>query len=157
MSRKKKKIGRKFEALHKSRELAVQFLCSLDIRPEQDFRQSLELFLSINESTDNDPLEVRERCRTLASEVWSRRNEIDSILLRIVTGWRPERMVSVDKTVLRLIILETFVLKTLPVGVAIKEAQSLADAFGTKDSSRFVNGVMFKALRYFEGAKNAED
>lgn len=59
-------------------------------------------------------------------------------------------MVSVDRTVLRLMILEAFILKTIPIGAAIKEAQNLANDFGTEDSQRFVNGVMFKIIKYFE-------
>ena len=157
MAEKKKKfIGKKFEALHRSRELAVQFLCSLDIYPEQDFSQSLELFMSLDVFQDDKP-EIKERCRTLASEVWNRKGEIDEVLLRIVTGWRPERMVSVDRTILRLMILEGFMMKSLPVGSAITEAKNLARDYGTKDSSRFVNGVMCKAAKYFEASENAGD
>lgn len=148
--KKKKFIGKKFEALHRSRELAVQFLCSLDLYPEQDFAQSLELFLNLDEIAGNDTPEVKERCRNLASEVWNRKNEIDTVLLRVVTGWRPERMVSVDRTVLRVMVLEAFIMKALPVKSAITEAVKLADDFGTKDSSRFVNGVMYKAAKFFE-------
>ena len=150
---KRKFIGKKFGKFHRSRELAVQFLCSLDICPEQDFAQSLELFLSLDVS-QNDPPEVKERCRSLASEVWNRKSDIDSILLRTVTGWRPERMVSVDRTVLRLMILEGFMMKTLPVRSAIAEAAALANDYGTQDSSRFVNGVMYRVAKYFEAEEN---
>ena len=78
MADKRKFIGRKFGAIHRSRELALQFLCSMDICPEQDFSQSLELFMSMD-VTQDDPPEVKARCRTLAAEVWSRRTEIDGV------------------------------------------------------------------------------
>ena len=155
MGKNKKFIGKKFEALHRSRELALQFLCSLDIRPEQDFSQSLELFMSLDVNQDDSP-DVKQRCRNIASEVWTRKAEIDGVLLRVVTGWRPERMVSVDRTILRMMILECFMLKSLPVGSAITEAKNLADDYGTKDSSRFVKGIMYKAAKYFE-AEETED
>lgn len=146
----RKFIGRKFEAIHRSRELAVQFLYSLDVGPEQDFDSSLELFLSLDEINQNDSPEIKERCENLAREVHNRKHEIDSLLLRIVTGWRPDRMVSVDRTILRLMVLEGFILKTLPVKSAITEAAKLANDFGTDNSSRFVNGVMYKAEKFFE-------
>ena len=147
--KEKKYIGRKFEAIHRSRELAVQFLYSLDICPEQNFDESLELFMNIDEVAKDDKPEVKERCRKLAADVWTHRNDIDALLLRIVTGWRPERMVSVDRTILRLMVLEGFIMKTLPVKSAITEASNLAHDFGTKDSPRFVNGVMHKIATYF--------
>lgn len=153
----RKFIGKKFEALHRSRELAVQFLYSLDIDPEQDFDSSLELFLSHDELTRNDSPAIKERCRNLASEVHNRKNEIDSLLLRIVTGWRPDRMMSVDRTILRLMTLEGFMLKALPVKSAITEAVKLANSFGTKDSSRFVNGVMFNVKKFFDSQNQNQE
>lgn len=163
-NKKRKFVGKKFEAFHRSRELAVQFLCSLDLCPEQDFEQSLELFLNLDDVAQNDLPEIKERCRSLVSEVRKRKNDIDAVLLRTVTGWRPERMVSVDRTVLRLMVLEGFMLKSLPVKSAITEAAVLANDFGTKDSSRFVNGVMYKIAKYFEtegsvseGSENGSD
>ena len=156
-SKKRKFVGRRFEAFHRSRELAVQFLCSLDLYPEQDFKQSLELFLTLDDVAQNDTPEIKDRCRTLAAEVWKRKNEIDAVLLRTVTGWRPERMVSVDRTVLRLMVLEGFMIKSLPIKSAITEAAALANDFGTKDSSRFVNGVMYKIAKYFESEGLSDD
>ena len=154
---KRKFIGRKFGALHRSRELAVQFLCSLDICPEQDFEQSLELFLNLDDVSQNDSPEVKERCRTLSAEVWKRKSEIDGILLRVVTGWRPERMVSVDRTILRLLVLEGFLEKTLPVKSAIAEAIKLGNDFGTKDSARFISGVMSKVEKFFSEQEKQEE
>ena len=98
----------------------------------------------------NDAPDVKERCRSLASQVWSRKNEIDVFLLRVVTGWRPERMVSVDRAILRLLVFEGFLEKTLPARAAIAEANKLANDFGTKDSARFINGVLGKMQKFFE-------
>ena len=68
-------------------------------------------------------------------------------------------MVTVDRAILRLMLLEGFILKSLPVRSAITEAVNLASSFGTKDSPRFVNGVMHKAAEFFgEGVSdNAAD
>mgnify|MGYP002861112706 CR=1 FL=1 len=98
----KKTIGRKFEAVHRSRELAVQFLYSLDIYPSQSFDEALDLFFNLEEVAKNDAPEVKRRSRDLISKVTERKNELDGILLRVVTGWTPERMVSVDRIILRL-------------------------------------------------------
>ncbi len=66
-------------------------------------------------------------------------------------------MVSVDRTILRLMIFEGFVLKSLPVKAAITEAAVLAGDFGTDDSPRFVNGVMHRAARFFEEGAEKEN
>ena len=153
-NKKRKFIGKKFTAIHRARELAIQFLYSIDICPEQNFNESLELFLNLDEVSKNDSPDIKERCKNLASKVWNRKNEIDGLLLRVVTGWRPERMVSVDRSILRLMTLEGFLEKTLPVKSAISEAIRLANDFGTKDSARFVNGVMCKIEKFFEQEMN---
>ena len=153
----KKYIGRKFGALHRSRELAVQFLYSLDVYPEQDFAEALERFLSLEDVAQDDKPEVKDRCRELAAKVRDRQDEIDGVLVRLVTGWRPERMMSVDRTILRLMVLEGFLLKALPVKSAISEAVNLAGDFGSKDSPRFVNGVMHKAAKYFGEEEDSTD
>ena len=153
----KKYIGRKFGALHRSRELAVQFLYSLDVYPEQDFAEALERFLSLEDVAQDDKPEVKDRCRELAAKVRDRQDEIDGVLVRLVTGWRPERMMSVDRTILRLMVLEGFLLKALPVKSAISEAVNLAGDFGSKDSPRFVNGVMHKAAKYFGEEEESTD
>ena len=153
----KKYIGRKFGARHRSRELAVQFLYSVDVCPEQELSEALELFMSLDDVAQDDDPEVKEHCRELVREVLLRKSEIDGVLLRIVTGWRPERMVSVDRTILRLMVLEGFMLKALPVRAAVSEATRLAGDFGTKDSPRFVNGVMRRAAKYFEAEGALDD
>ncbi len=153
----KKFLGRKFGAIHRSRELAVQFLYSVDVCPEQNLSEALELFMSLDDVAQDDAPEVKARCRELVFQVLDRKDEIDGVLLRVVTGWRPERMVSVDRTILRLMVLEGFMLKTLPVRAAVSEATSLAGDFGTTDSPRFVNGVMRRAAKYFEGKGDGED
>ena len=153
----KKFIGRKFGAIHRSRELAVQFLYSVDVCPEQNTSEALELFMTLDDVAQEDKPEVKERCRELVRQVLARKAEIDGVLLRVVTGWRPERMVSVDRTILRLMVLEGFLLKSLPVRAAVSEATSLAGDFGTKDSPRFVNGVMRRAAKYFEDKGDGED
>ncbi|MBQ7154067.1 MAG: transcription antitermination factor NusB [Synergistaceae bacterium] len=147
----KKYIGRKFGAIHRSRELAVQFLYSMDVCPAQDFGEALELFLGLDDVAQDDKPEVKARCREMVSRVHERKDEIDGALLRIVTGWSLERMTSVDRTILRLMVLEGFILKTLPVKSAISEAINLALDFGTDNSPGFVNGVMHSAAKYFEG------
>ncbi|MBQ9419439.1 MAG: transcription antitermination factor NusB [Synergistaceae bacterium] len=150
----KKFIGRKFKAIHRSRELVIQFLYSLDVCPEQDFDSSLEMFLNLDDVAKNDAPDVKKRCRDLASQVWNRKNEIDGVLLRVVTGWRPERMVSVDRAILRLLVFEGFLGKTLPTRSAIAEANKLANDFGTKDSARFINGVLSKMEKFFEAQED---
>ena len=145
---------------HRARELAVQALYSLEIRPGQDLDECLNAFTKwgiASESVVDE--EVKEYMYFLVREVWRARSDIDDIMRRVVTGWRLERMVAVDRAVLRVAIFEGFIEKEVPVAVAISEAVTLARAFGTEDSGRFVNGVLAKVVQFMEpdGMKDGED
>jgi len=145
---KKKRI---VQARHRARELAVQLLCSLEIRPEQDIDECLDVFVRRGFAADADMDEnIRDYMSFLVREVWRARPDIDDIMRRVVTGWRPERMVVVDRAVLRVAIFEGFLKKEVPVAVAISEAVDVARTFGTEDSSRFVNGVLAKVLQFMK-------
>ena len=144
----KQRINHKFESRHRARELAVQFLYSMDLCPWQDFEPALELFLGAESLAEAELPEVKEYCRSLARGAWERRNEADELLLRVVTGWRPERMVSVDRSILRLVIFEGFLNKELPVNSAIAEAVEIARFFGADESARFVNGVLARVAKH---------
>ncbi|MBQ9564943.1 MAG: transcription antitermination factor NusB [Synergistaceae bacterium] len=144
---KKRGGGKKFEARRRARELAVQFLYSLETWPPRDEGVALEWFLGEGSVAEAETPEVKDYCRFLVRGAWDRRGEIDERLLRLVTGWRPERMVSVDRAVLRVMIFEGFLTRNLPWKSAISEAVNLAHTFGTGESARFVNGVLARVAR----------
>ena len=59
-------------------------------------------------------------------------------------NWRVERMARVDRNVLRLGTWELRHRTDVPRAVVLDEAVELAKAFGTDESSAFVNGVLNK-------------
>ena len=126
---------------HRSREMALQMLYSLDLRRDQTIEDALEFF-----AAEDDP-EILSYARDLVKGAWERRNDIDNLIREHVTGWRPERMVAVDRAVLRMAIYEGVVTPLTPVPVAISEAVELAKTFGTEESGKFVNGVLGKIVR----------
>jgi N utilization substance protein B len=121
--------------------MALQLLYALDIRRSQTPEQALDLF-----PLDDDP-EIREYTRILTLGAWERRMDIDNLIREHVTGWRPERMVAVDRAALRMAIFESVFTKMTPVAVAISEAVELAKTFGTDESGKFVNGVLGRIVR----------
>jgi len=130
---------------HRSREIALQLLYSIDLRPEQDLEEAFRLLL-----TDAEEPVVVQFARKLVFGVIENVREIDGLILRNIVGWRPERMVAVDRAAVRLALYEGVVSQNTPLPVAISEAVELAKSFGTEDSGRFVNGVLGRIVRTFE-------
>jgi N utilization substance protein B len=68
--------------------------------------------------------------------------DLDSRITAASTHWRLERMARVDRNVLRLGTWELVHRADVPRAVILDEAVELAKAFGTEESSAFVNGVL---------------
>lgn len=122
-------------------------------------RHSRELALQLlyqNELTDTSPEEmqlgfdewqnagegVREFADKLLRGTLERIAEIDEELVRQTAHWRLERLAAVDRNILRLAMYELIYDADTPHAVVIDEAIEIAKKFGSKDSGRFVNGVL---------------
>lgn len=128
----------------RARELAMQLGYLMDMR--QDL--PVERVLSSLPLDEEDP-DVRDYAAALVRGLFQERDVLEGLLRENLVGWRPERMVSMDRVAIRLALLEGYLEKLVPFPVAISEAVELAKLFGTEDSGRFVNGVlgrMFKDL-----------
>ena len=68
--------------------------------------------------------------------------EIDALLRKFSEHWALERMPAVDRAVLRLGAYELGWVPEIPTAVVISEAVELAKQYSTKDSGRFVNGLL---------------
>lgn len=70
------------------------------------------------------------------------RDEVDALLRKYSEHWALERMPVVDRAVLRIGCYELGWERSLSTAVVISEAVELAKQYSTKDSGRFVNGML---------------
>jgi transcription antitermination protein NusB len=70
------------------------------------------------------------------------REEVDAMLRKYSEHWALERMPVVDRAILRIGCYELGWEPELPTAVVISEAVELAKEYSTKDSGRFVNGML---------------
>ena len=70
------------------------------------------------------------------------REEIDAVLRKFSEHWALERMPVLDRAVLRIAVYELVWRRDIPTPVVISEAVELAKLYSTKDSGRFVNGML---------------
>jgi len=121
----------------RARELALQLLYQFeltDASPEE-MQAGFEEWRNASES-------VREFADKLLRGTLDRLAEIDEKLGHQTTHWRLERLAAVDRNILRLAMFELIFEADTPHAVVIDEAIEIAKKFGTKDSGRFVNGVL---------------
>ena len=80
--------------------------------------------------------------RRLALGADERRPDLDAVIAARSTGWSVSRMNAVDRNLLRLALYEMLSVDEVDVSVTIDECVELAKAYGTDESSRFVNGIL---------------
>ena len=135
-------ISVKSQMRHRAREIALQIVYELDMRPDTDLDEAILLY-----PFDDEPEEVTLYATGLVRGVYKNIEAVSELLRDNIIGWRPERMVAVDKAAISIALYEGIISSSVPVAVAISEAVELAKCFGTSDSGRFVNGVLGRIVR----------
>ena len=88
------------------------------------------------------PAEPDEYTRQLVLGIDEHRDEIDALIRKYSEHWSLERMPVLDRALLRLGTYELAWVPDTPTAVVITEAVELAKEYSTKDSGRFVNGLL---------------
>lgn len=88
----------------------------------------------------------------LVRGVDAHREEIDALLARYSEHWAVDRMPAVDRALLRIGTYELGWELDLAPGVVINEAVELAQQYSTKDSGRFVNGLLSRIAEHLRGS-----
>lgn len=71
---------------------------------------------------------------------------IDGQIQKFAKGWDIERLVKMDKDILRIAITELLYIKDAPMKVIVDEALELAKKYSTDESSSFINGILAKVI-----------
>jgi N utilization substance protein B len=114
-----------------ARERALGICYELDIRS-----------VGIDELLDELPAPPDEYAVQLARGVEEHHTDVDALLRKFSEHWALERMPAVDRAVLRIGAYELGWEPDVPSAVVISEAVDLAKQYSTKDSGRFVNGLL---------------
>ena len=98
--------------------------------------------LTAAELLEELPAPPEEYAAALVRGVDAHREEVDAMLRKYSEHWALERMPVVDRAILRIGCYELGWEQDLPTAVVISEAVELAKEYSTKDSGRFVNGML---------------
>ncbi|MDR1511191.1 MAG: transcription antitermination factor NusB [Endomicrobium sp.] len=125
-------------------------------------RKSRECSLKMLYTVDNCKLSVESVCKffddryfpngkvykafamNLFKGVCKNKEKIDSFINQYAKNWELDRMPAVDRNIIRLAIYEIMVDKDTPISVIIDEAIEISKKYSTKDSGKFINGILDK-------------
>ncbi len=143
---------------HLGRIVALQTLYEYEFRVECHDTVSVDEVLARNIERYSAAIDDTSFVDELVKGVISAQTELDEKLQPIAPGWPIDQIARVDRNVLRIGLYELLYRQaTVPPKVAINEAVELAKAFGSDNSSKFINGVLGTALRTLvEGGAHAD-
>ena len=88
------------------------------------------------------PVAPDEYAQQLVLGIEAHRDEIDAMIRKYSEHWALERMPVLDRALLRIGAFELGWMPDVPTAAVITEAVELAKQYSTKDSGRFVNGLL---------------
>lgn len=112
-----------------------------------DIAEKAMLALEIAEFTTLDAQnEVKGYAIEIAEAFQKNHKEVDDIIQKHARNWDLQRLVKMDKDILRIAIVELLYIKDAPMKVVVDEALELAKKYSTDDSSSFINGILAKVI-----------
>lgn len=144
---------------HLGRVIVLQSLYEYELRTlAHDPEVDLDTIIAKNIEPYEKSLGDTEFVYNLSHKVVENFETLDATLTPLAPEWPISSISAIDRNVLRIGLYElSECQETIPPKVAINEAVELAKAFGSENSSRFVNGVLGTAYRKLGAIEEKHD
>jgi N utilization substance protein B len=138
---------------HLGRIVALQSLYEYEFRVQaEDKSVDIDDILRRNLERYENEIEDVDFVTVLVRGVLDQQDDLDDKIRPLAPEWPLEQIARIDRNILRLGLYELLQGKDkVPPKVAINEAVELAKAFGSDNSSKFINGVLGTAYRTLVG------
>ncbi len=146
---------------HLGRIIALQTLYEFEFRQAlADASADLDEILNRNLERYDETIEDKKFVTQIVHGVEKEKDRLDAIIQPIAPDWPLSQIARIDLATLRIALYELTSDNEVPPKVAINEAVELAKAFGSDNSSKFINGVLGTAYRTIlegktDGSSNA--
>ncbi len=134
---------------HLGRIVALQTLYEFEFRVEsRDTMADVDEIMVRNLSRYETAIDDKSFVETLVHGVLGDQADLDAKIQPIAPDWPIDQIARIDRNILRIGLYELLhQAEVIPPKVAINEAVELAKAFGSDNSSKFINGVLGTAFR----------
>lgn len=134
---------------HLGRIVALQSLYEYEFRLQaEDTSARIDEILDRNLERYKEEIDDTSFVTELVKGVLDKQSDLDSKIQPLAPEWPIEQIARIDRNILRLGLYELlYRSEQVPPKVAINEAVELAKAFGSDNSSKFINGVLGTAFR----------
>jgi len=126
----------------KAREMALQALYAMDLTGQWDEEVSEYLY-----EKDGWPSSA-SHAHTILEGVLDRKEPIDEVIGGHADHWSVSRMNLIDRNLLRIAVYELLFCDDIPPKVSINEAIELGKLYGTRETRRFLNGILDRIAQH---------
>lgn len=130
------------EEIHTAREAAFKIIYQMDMGNTSEALAVETILEEENLSAGGEAF-----CRELVQGVQQHQEEIDQMIQAHTTGWRLDRMMSVNRNLLRVAVYEMEFGEHITAKGAIDEAIELAKVYGEDNSPGFINSILDKIMK----------
>lgn len=131
----------------KAREYVLQFLYAWEMNENTKkmynhnfLQEEIQKFWKVN--TEENDYDIKLFANQLIEETIKNIDTIDKIIQKYATRWNIERIIPIDRNILRFSIYEILYRQDIPFQVTINEAVEIAKKYSTKESVAFINGIL---------------
>lgn len=134
---------------HLGRIVALQTLYEYEFRKQSaDTSVDIDEILARNLARYESTIDDKGFVESIVKGVIENQDDLDAKIQPIAPEWPIDQIARIDRNILRIGLYELLhQAKIVPPKVAINEAVELAKAFGSDNSSKFINGVLGTAYR----------
>lgn len=134
---------------HLGRIVALQTLYEYEFRKQSaDESADVDEILNRNLTRYDSAIDDKDFVGSIVKGVLKYQTDLDAKLQPMAPEWPIDQIARIDRNILRIGLYELLhQAKIVPPKVAINEAVELAKAFGSDNSSKFINGVLGTAYR----------
>jgi len=138
---------------HLGRIVALQTLYEYEFRVQSnDTSVDVDDILVRNLGRYETAIDDKTFVEALVKGVLVEQNDLDARIQPVAPEWPIDQIARIDRNILRIGLYELLhQAETIPPKVAINEAVELAKAFGSDNSSKFINGVLGTIYRSLVG------
>ena len=138
---------------HLGRIVALQTLYEYEFRVQSaDTSADVDEILTRNLDRYESAIDDKGFVETIVKGVLEHQTDLDEKIQPIAPDWPIDQIARIDRNILRIGLYELLhQAKVVPPKVVINEAVELAKAFGSDNSSKFINGVLGTAYRTLVG------
>ncbi len=129
-----------------AREAVLQALYANEIG-EGKWTNIVKAVIKPRLADDKNTFKFAER---LFLKVVNNQETVDEVMQAHLNNWRVDRLMTIDRQLLRMAITEFLFFDQIPTKVTINEAIEISKKFSTKKSGNFINGILDSALEQLQ-------